>query len=190
MNEALILIDIQNDYFIGGKNVLFQAEQAAFRAKLVLDYWRQCAYPVYHVKHINPEKERGFFIENTIGAEINDAVKPLEREKIIVKHAPNSFYKTSLMDELKEKQIVRLTVCGMMSHMCIDTTVRAARDLGFETTLIQDACATKDLIWHKTMIPASTVHYTFMAALQGGFAKVVSAEECLKTQKNRSKCRY
>jgi hypothetical protein len=57
--------------------------------------------------------------------------------------------------------------------------VRAARDFGFTTTVLHDACTTKDLVWDQTVIPAETVHKTFMASLQGIFAKVVSADEFL-----------
>ncbi len=60
--------------------------------------------------------------------------------------------------------------------MCIDTTVRAASGLGYEVVLLGDACTTKDLAWHETLIPAETVHGVFMASLQGTFAEVVDTD--------------
>lgn len=66
----------------------------------------------------------------------------------------------------------KLVVCGMMSHMCIDTSVRAARSHGYDITLLHDACATRDLSWNGKTIPAATVHEAFMAALHGAFADV------------------
>lgn len=181
MNNALIIIDIQNDYFKSGKNELYQPELAALQAKRTLDYFRNKGLPVYHVQHINIREGATFFLPDTSGAEIHTSVKPYQGEKVFVKHVPNSFFDTGLADELAKKQIDHITVCGMMSHMCIDTTVRAARDFGLTTTVLHDACTTKDLKWGQTMIPAQIVHNTIMASLHGIFANVISAEEFLKS---------
>lgn len=105
---------------------------------------------------------------------------PLEHESIIVKNFPNSFLKTDLESKLKEKGITKVVVVGMMTHMCIDATVRAAADLGFETTLIEDACATRDLSYQDRIIPAEQVHYAFVSALHGMYANVISTEEFLQ----------
>lgn len=177
MNSAIILIDIQNDYFKGGRNELYRPEEAAENAARILDCYRINGCPVYHIQHINTREGATFFLPDTAGAEIHTNVKPLPGEKIFVKHAPNSFFDTGLADELLQKQIEQITVCGMMSHMCIDTTVRAARDFGFVATVIHDACTTKDLVWEQTVIPAETVHSTFMASLRGTFANVISTKD-------------
>lgn len=65
----------------------------------------------------------------------------------------------------------------MMSHMCVDTAVRACQDYGYEVVLIEDACTTKDLMFQGKMIDALTVHTTFMASLEGMFAKVMKLED-------------
>lgn len=184
MNNTLIIIDIQNDYFKGGRNELYQPEKAAANAALVLDHYRNKGLPVYHVQHINTREGTTFFLPNTPGAEIHEMVKPIPGEKVFVKHTPNSFFSTGLADELIRKGIDQITVCGMMSHMCIDTTVRAARGFGFTTTVLHDACTTKDLVWDQSVIPAETVHKAFMASLQGIFANVVSTEEFLNKVKD------
>jgi len=180
MNRALILIDIQNDYFKGGKNELYKPEPAASNAKRVLEFFRNNSLPVYHVRHINIREGATFFLPDTLGAELHASVKPYRGEKVFVKHVPNSFFDTGLADELTNERIDHITVCGMMSHMCIDTTVRAARDLGLTTTVLHDACTTKDLSWGETVIPAQIVHNTIMASLQGTFAQVLSTEEFFK----------
>ena len=90
----------------------------------------------------------------------------------MVKHTPNSFFKTNLLELLKSKGIDQLVVCGMMTHMCIDTTVRAAKDYGIPVTLLYDACATKDLTIMGNSIPAKVVHDAYMAGLNGMFAEV------------------
>lgn len=180
MKSALVLIDIQNDYFKGGKSELSKPEKAASNAKRVLEYYRSSNLPVYHIQHISIKEGAVFFLPDTEGAEIHESVKPIKGEKVFIKHVPNSFFDTGLADELEIRHVNNITVCGMMSHMCVDTTVRAAKDLGMYTTLIHDACATKDLVWENNMILAEDVHHAFMASLQGTFAEVVSTNEFLQ----------
>ena len=182
MKNALILIDIQNDYFIGGKNELYLTKAAAENASKALNYFRDSNLPVFHIQHIS-SPNAAFFLPGTYGAEINSVVAPINDEKVIVKHAPNAFLKTTLAEELKQKDISNLVICGMMSHMCIDTTVRAAMDNGFTVTLLQDACTTKDLIWCEYKIDAQTVHKTIMASLNGVFAKVIKTATFLENCK-------
>jgi len=67
-----------------------------------------------------------------------------------------------------------LIVCGAMSHMCIDTTVRAAFDLGYHSIVVEDACATRNLEFNGVTVEAAKVHAAFMAALAYGFAKVTA----------------
>jgi len=101
----------------------------------------------------------------------------LENEVLIIKHTPNSFLNTNLAAVLQENGIDELIICGMMSHMCIDTTTRACMDYGVKVTLLEDACATKDLVFHEKIIPAEIVHDVFMASLNGMFATVIKTSE-------------
>lgn len=183
MGSALIIIDIQNDYFKGGCNELYQPEPAAENASRLLEHYRSSGLPVFHVQHISLRKGATFFLPDSDGADIHESVKPIKGEKVFIKHLPNSFFDTGLADELVISHVNDITVCGMMSHMCVDTTVRAAKEIGFATTLIHDACAAKDLIWQNEMIPAATIHHSFMAALQGNFAEVISTDEFLTANK-------
>jgi nicotinamidase-related amidase len=177
--KALLLIDIQNDYFEGGKSPLPHSQDALAKAQNALYTFRMAGLPVIHVQHVNIRKGAAFFLPDTDGVRIHENLTPLESEFIVVKHAPNSFYETGLAGLLEWNQINELIVCGMMSHMCVDTTVRAAKDHGISVTLLEDACAAKDLVWNKETIPAETVHKTFMAALNGMFAKVRKTDEFL-----------
>ncbi len=176
-NTALVLIDIQNDYFPGGKNELWEAEAAAARAAQALALFREKGLPVVHVRHESQRANATFFLPGTPGAQIHQSVRPLEGERVIVKHAPDGFLRTELNDTLAGLGVKRLVLCGMMSHMCVDTTVRAANALGYEALLLGDACTTKDLEWKGERIPAATVHAAFMAALHGAFATVIGAAE-------------
>lgn len=176
---ALVIIDVQNDYFVGGLNPLYKSEIALMNTKKVLEIFRNNHFPVVHVQHISQKKNASFFIKGTKGANIHAEILPLQNENVVIKHYPNSFYETNLDDQLKSYSMKKILVCGMMSHHCVDTTVRAAKDYGYEVIVIQDACATKDLEINGEIIQAETVQKTFMAALQG-FAQVIKTEEFLK----------
>jgi nicotinamidase-related amidase len=179
MKEALLLIDIQNDYFPGGKMELVSMEEAAKKAGELLKAFRTAGKPVFFIKHMSTRSDATFFVPGTQGTDINSSVSHLPDETVIEKHFPNSFLQTELLSVLKEQEVTDLVICGAMSHMCIDTTVRAAKELGFKCTLIADACATRNLKFGEEILPAQTVHASFMAALNGMFATIMTADEYL-----------
>ncbi|MBY2477140.1 cysteine hydrolase [Clostridioides difficile] len=181
MSIALILIDIQNDYFKNGKCELFQSEKSAENAKKILLFFRKNNLPIIHVQHISIDKTASFFVPHTYGSEINETVFPLDNEHIIIKHTPDSFFQTDLQNLLDKKHITELVICGMMSHMCIDTSVRTAKKFGYNITLINDACTTKNLFWDGIEIQASTVHQVFMASLQKSFADIKNTDTFLSS---------
>lgn len=179
MKQALLLVDIQNDYFAGGKSELVEPLKALDNAERVLKRFRETGKSVIHVQHVSLSESATFFMPNTDGVKIHERLMPLKCESVVVKHTPSSFYNTDLVEILRWREIDELVVCGMMSHMCIDTTVRACKDYALKVTLLEDACATKDLAFAGEVIPAQTVHKAFMAALNGMFARVIKTEEYL-----------
>ena len=179
MKTGLLLVDLQNDYFPGGKMELTGILQASEKARSLLDHFRKSSLPIFHVQHVSVHSGATFFLPRTEGGKIHTAVEPLAGEKVFQKHFPNSFRETQLLEILRNHGVDDLMVVGAMSHMCVDATVRAACDLGFTCTVIEDACATKDLEFRGSLVPAAHVHRAFMAALHGAYAKVVSAEEVL-----------
>jgi nicotinamidase-related amidase len=179
MDSAIVLIDIQNEYFKGGKRELCAPDEAAKNAARALESFRGRGFPVFHVRHVNAAPGAGSFLPGSFGAEIHESVSPLAGETVVEKHYPSAFLRTGLYDGLKSKGINHIVVCGMMSHMCIDTSVRAAQDYGLSVTVLEDACATRDLSWGGETIPARTVHNAVMASLNGTFARVVRTDEFL-----------
>jgi nicotinamidase-related amidase len=184
-NQLLLLIDIQNDYFTGGKMELHNMKEASENAALLLSLFRNRNWPVVHVQHIALKADASFFVSGSIGAEIHSSVLPLQNELIVQKNYPNSFRNTNLLELLKAKEIDELVICGAMSHMCIDSTTRAACDLGFTVTLIHDACATRDITFNNQIIEAKKVQSAYMGALDGTFAKVISTSEYLKEKRKQ-----
>jgi nicotinamidase-related amidase len=176
MKPGLLLVDLQNEYFPGGPMELSGIDEASEKAQDLLSFFRQNRWPVFHIRHVIPDTASPVFAPDTRGAQIHDRVHPLPGEKVITKNHPNSFRETSLMRELQEAGIERLVICGAMSHMCVEATTRAAGDLGFECIVVHDACATMNLEFKRTTIPAEYVHGTAMASLGFAYATVMSVK--------------
>ena len=179
MSKALIVVDIQNDYFENGAMELVGALRASENAKQMLSAFRTDQLPIVHIQHISMAPESAFFLPETKGQEIHDNVKPLPREKVITKYYPNSFRETELLEHLKSHNIKELVIVGMMTHMCVDATVRAAKDLGFECTVIGDACASRDLEINGKIVKADDAHNAFLSALSFFYADVKNTEHYL-----------
>jgi nicotinamidase-related amidase len=176
-DTALVIIDIQNDYFPGGAMELEGADAAGRKASEVLKNFRERKLPVIHVKHLSVRPGSTFFIPGTRGAEIHAAVQPASGESVIEKNFPNSFRSTGLKELLEKQGVTNLVVAGMMTHMCVDASVRHAADLGYKVTLLGDACATRAQSYGGETVPARQVHAAFLAALNGFYAKVVNTHE-------------
>jgi nicotinamidase-related amidase len=177
VTRALIVVDIQNDYFPGGAYPLAGPEAAAERARTLLDAFRASGEAVVHMQHVWDEPDAPFMRPGTEGVEIHASVAPAEGETVLQKAHPNSFLDTGLEAFLRERGVDGVVVCGMMTAMCVDATVRAASDLGFDASVAHDACATRDLSFGGRDVPAADVHAAFLAALDGSYARVASAEE-------------
>jgi nicotinamidase-related amidase len=181
VSQALLIIDIQNDYFPGGAMELEGSPQAGGRAGHLLRDFRQKAKPVVHIQHVSVRPGATFFLPDTHGVAIHDSVAPIAGETVFQKNTPNSFRDTPLLEHLRQHQVTQLVIAGMMTQMCVDSTTRAAADLGFQCFLAHDACATRALSFGGATVPAAQVQTAFLAALNGLFAKVQSVEQLCET---------
>jgi len=179
MSIALVLIDIQNDYFPGGAMEVPGATAAAARAAELLAAFRDRSLPIVHIQHIAARPGATFFLPDTAGAELHPSVRPLAGEPVFQKHFPSGFRQTPLLAHLRQENISQLLVAGMMTQMCIDTTVRAAADLGFSCLVAHDACAARALSFNGREVAAQDVQAAYCAALNGLFARVRSVSELL-----------
>ena len=179
MTTALLLIDIQNDYFPGGCMALVGPDAAAERAAALLARCREHAIPVVHVRHVSDRPGATFFLPDTDGALIHPSVEPAPGETVIEKHRPNAFLDTTLDGHLETLGVTRVVIAGMMTHMCVDSTTRAASERGFDCVVVADACATRDQVFAGVHVAADQVHAAFLAALDGTFATVSSSNDVL-----------
>lgn len=147
-DTALLVIDIQNDYFPGGAMELEGAEAAGAKAGEAIRRFRQRNLPVIHVRHLSVRPGATFFVPGT-----------------------------RLEQLLKDAGVQNLVVAGMMTHMCVDASVRHAADHGYKVTLLGDACATRAQTFEGETVPARQVHAAFLAALNGFYAKVIHSHD-------------
>lgn len=180
-DTALLIIDIQNDYFPGGAMTLEGAEAAGAQAAKLLAAFRAKKLPIFHMQHLSVRPGATFFLPGTPGVEIHPGVAPAKDEKVIEKNYPNSFRETALETRLEAAGTRHLVVAGMMTHMCVDATVRQAFDLDYRITLAADACATREQRFGEQTIPAAQVHGAFLAALNGLYAKVVPVADIIQS---------
>lgn len=177
--RALIVVDLQNDYFPGGGWVLSGIEAAADNAARLIAFARGRGEPVVHIRHEFPTTDAPFFRPGSEGAKIHPKVLNRDDEPVVVKHHINSFRETDLKAVLDRSAVDEVVICGAMSHMCVDGVTRAANDLGYKVTVVHDACASRDLEFNGVKVPAAQVHAAFMAALGFAYATMRSTEEHL-----------
>ena len=177
--RALVLIDIQNDYFPGGRWTLTGIAAAADNAAKLLAAARKAGDLVVHVRHEFPTADAPFFAPGSAGAQIHPKVDTVGGEAVVLKHHVNAFRETDLKALLDRHGVEEVVICGAMSHMCVDAGARAASDLGYRCVVVHDACATRDQEFEGAVVPAAQVHAAFMAALRFGYARLVTTEEYL-----------
>jgi nicotinamidase-related amidase len=178
MKTALLIIDIQKDYFPGGRMELVKPFEAARKANELLQCFREQDQLHVHIQHVSTDAGASFFLPGTSGTDIHDVVAHFEGEPLVIKHHPNSFRETNLLELLKGWGVERVIITGMMTHMCVDATARAAVDFGFQIIVAEDACATRDLKYGDSTIPAEQVHKAFLAALRS-YGQVMTTEQII-----------
>ncbi|MDA4847351.1 cysteine hydrolase family protein [Hoeflea poritis] len=177
--KALILVDIQNDYFEDGAWPVHKMERAAENAARLLEDARANGDTIVHIRHEIPSDEAPFFRPGSEGAQHHSSVAPQPGEPVILKHKANSFQDTSLKQDLDAAGVTDVVICGAMSQMCIDATTRAASDFGYAVTVVEDACGAKEASFGGVTLDAGQVHAAFMAPLAMSYAKVVTTGDFL-----------
>ena len=177
---ALVIIDIQDFYFEGGALPLEGSVAASEVAGKVLARFRDLGWPVVHVQHLPKGcDEPGQNVEPP-SYRIHSNVVPVKGEVLVGKHFANSFRETDLLEVLRSLEVKKLVIVGMQTHMCLEAGARAAADLGYEVTVVHDACATRDLSFAGKTVSAAEVHASTLASLDGAYARVVGSDQLLE----------
>ncbi|WP_179133909.1 cysteine hydrolase family protein [Halobacillus massiliensis] len=139
MKKALLIIDVQNGMYQEG-HVVHEGERLLHNLKELIAKARAAGSPVFYIQHNAPA---GTPLENgTNGWEIHPEIAPTLQDPVIQKNTPDSFFNTSLDEELKKQRIEHLVVTGIQSEVCVDTTCRRAFSLGYKVTLVSDTHST------------------------------------------------
>ena len=178
-DSVLIIVDAQREY-VDGKLPLDGIGASLKEAARVLARARKAGTPVIHVVH-RGKPGAALFDPNGPYVQIAAAVAPRPDEIVIPKTLPDAFAGTDLEARIKRLGRKNLIVIGYMTHMCLSSTVRAALDRGYRTTVVAGASATRDLpdAYGGDAIPARVVQRASLAALADRFAAVVSSADDL-----------
>lgn len=169
--SALVMVDCQNTYTTGMMK-LNGVEAAMAEAAKVIARAREAGTPIFHIMH-DSGPGSPYDITSDIGR-IHAAVAPRYGEAIVVKNFPSSFAQTDLHKRLQKFGRRNLIVAGFMTHMCINSTVRAGFSLGYRTTVVGGATATRDLPGRGgKVIGAAQLQEASLAELSDLFAVVV-----------------
>lgn len=179
MKQALLIIDVQNDYFEYGKMELHLPENALQQINKLEDFFITNNLPIIYIQHIKDQVNADFFERGTIGSQLHERLKVNSSSIILEKQYPNSFFETNLKETLDLLKIDQVVLSGMMTHMCIDSTTRASKELGYNPILISDATATKTLEFQGYVVKAEKVQASFLSALEH-FSQVISTDYYLK----------
>lgn len=175
--SALILIDCQNTYREGIMQ-LEGVEPALQECAQLLQRARDAGAPVIHIQH-DAGPGSPYDVRERIGA-IADIVAPAPGETVITKAYPSSFEKTDLDAQLKKLGVTDLVIAGFMTHVCVNSTARAAFNHGYRPTVVANATATRALPNPLGgALPADAVHTGALAALADIFAIVIPSQKAI-----------
>ena len=179
-DAALIIIDMQKaiDHSSWGQRNNPEAEQ---NIAALLNAWRASGRPIYHIRHDSAEPA-SYYRPGQSGNEFKPEAHPLAGEVVVPKRTNSAFIGTDLEVRLRAANQRLLVVCGVITNNSVETTVRMAGNLGFETFLVEDAAFTfgrKD--WNGTLRTASEVHAMSLANLDGEYCTVVRTSAVLRS---------
>ena len=170
MVQALVVIDVQNEYVTGGLPIVHPpVEEALGRIGAAMDAAAAAGLPIVLVRHTEPDPTAGVFVAGTPAWQLHDDVVMRAHDVVVDKGLPGAFTGTDLETWLRDHGVDSLVVAGWMTHMCVDTTTRQAMHRGFEVTVLEDATGTIDV---SDDLPAALVHRVELGILADGFARV------------------
>lgn len=179
MNEALLIIDVQNEYFTG-KLLVSHPEGSLENILSAMDAAAARHVPIVIIQHTNAAPDALTFRRGTPGWELHDAVKGRHADIVIGKNLPGSFTGTGLEEWLKGNGITTITIAGYMTQMCCDTTARQAFHRGYAVNFLADATGTLPITNAAGSISAADLHRAILITQQMRFSRVLTTEDWIR----------
>jgi nicotinamidase-related amidase len=176
MKRALLVIDVQNEYFTGKLRVT-HPPHSLNNILMMMDCAHEHGIPVVVVQHTAPQKDAPFFRKGTEPWNLHPEVAARHYDHLIEKSLPGSFTGTDLESWIRDRQIETVVICGYMTQMCCDTTARQAVHLGYPVEFISDATGTLSLSNEAGSVTAEELHRAILVTQAMRFAKVMTAEQ-------------
>lgn len=173
---ALVVVDVQLDYFPGGRFVLFRPRAVLRQTLRLRDWARRQGLPIFWIRHTGTA-ESLFLRPGSPGQALHPDLAPLPGETVVDKAYPNSFLGTGLEDQLRARGVDTVVWAGMMSWMCVDSSVRHAHDRGFQNILARDAVASGWMKGPYGLVTPWSAQRAFVTALGFHHARVVTTEQ-------------
>lgn len=180
MKRALLVIDVQNEYFTGKLRVTYPTVSFENILKVV-DAANQEEIPVILVRHESPQKDATTFVKGSRGWEIHQDILKRKYTHIINKNLPGSFTGTKLENLLQTMGIDAIVICGYMTQMCCDTTARQAVHLGFAVEFLSDATGTLNIENDAGKITAEELHKSVLITQAMTFSKIITTSEWIES---------
>jgi nicotinamidase-related amidase len=176
MKEALLVIDVQNEYFTG-KLPVTHPDGSLGNILKAMDWAHDGRVPVIVIRHTSTAPEAATFRKGTHGWELHDEIKRRHADVIIEKTLPGSFTGTMLENWLQERSVDTVTIAGYMTQMCCDTTARQAFHRAYAVNFLSDATGTLAIANHAGSVSAADLHRAILVTQQQLFSRVKTTDE-------------
>lgn len=178
MKTALVIIDMQmimQERIDSGREHI--NPEAPRKIVALVDAFRKAGNAIIHVRHQDDDPSSPLH-PNASGYQPMPCGRELEGEPVFVKKSSSAFATTDLATYLTERDIIRLSVAGAVAGFCVNSTVRAGSDLGFDMTVVRDAVIGFDL--PNTNLDARSIFDVTMGLLEADFAKLADSRSIIK----------
>lgn len=182
MKRALLVIDVQNEYFTGKMPITYPKGSLSNILR-AMDTAECCGFPSILIQHTAQRHDAPTFRRGSMAWELHGSVLSRQHECVLEKEMPGSFTGTNLHELLKKLGVDTVTICGYMSQMCCDTTARQATHLGYTVEFLSDATGTLALSNYSGHVTAEEVHRCVLVTQAAGFSKVLSTDDWIQLSK-------
>lgn len=179
MSRALVVIDVQREYFDGAFPIRHPVGHLESILE-VMDAAEKANMPTVVVRHHQPDPNSPVFRKGSDMWQLHEEVEARPRDILIDKQLPGSFTNTPLDEFLKERGIDTVTIAGYMTQVCCDTTAREAFHRGYKVEFLSDATGTLDVANKAGSVTAEQLHESILVAQQMFISDVINRKEWLK----------